>query len=193
MGGRCWIRSRGGRGLAAAWILCLGAGLPAPAAEKAKPAAKAPAATSSASGVARVDGKPLTLTAGYLFRAPDAFDAKQRNAVVLLVPQPLDAAKLGAAGTLFEAFALAPHRVVLEIRPDRSIALAICHDGFGEGKCYHTTLAPFDWKPGTVEASRVSGSVTSFAGKEETVFETIRLYYEARFDVTGDRVFAARR
>jgi hypothetical protein len=145
------------------------------------------------SGFARVDGKELRLAHGYLLRAPDAFKASQQNAVVLLTPQPLDPKKLDAAATFAAALDLSPQRVVLEIEPDRSVKLWICHDGFGAGKCFITPLAPFDWKPGVVEEKRVSGSVKSFAGKEETVLETFRLYYEVEFDAAGGRALATRR
>lgn len=178
-------------GLACAGLLWLVMALPTTAADRAGPVPAA--AKALASAVVRVDGKDLTLLAAYLFRAPDFFDPNKQNVVVLLVPQPLDAEKLRAAGTLFEAFALAPRRMVVEIRPDRAVALAICHDGLGAGQCYHTSLAPSEWQPGTIAADRVAGHVASFAGKEETVFGTFRLYYEARFDVTGGRVFATRR
>lgn len=149
--------------------------------------------TPAVSGFVRVDGKELRLAHGYLLRNPDAFDASQQNAVVLLTPQPLDTKALGAAGTFFAAMDLSPQRLVLEIHPDRSAKLWICHDGFGAGKCFITPIAPFDWKPGVVEEKHVSGSVKSFAGKEETVLETFRLYYEVQFDVKGGRAFQIRR
>lgn len=157
------------------------------------PPAGAVPAKPAVSGFARVDGKELRLAHGYLLRAPDAFDATQQNAVVLLTPQPLETKKLDAAGSLLAALDLSPQRVVLEVKPDRSVKLWICHDGFGASKCFITPLAPFDWKPGAVEEKRVSGSVKSFAGKEETVLETFRLYYEVEFDVKGGRALATRR
>lgn len=152
-----------------------------------------PFAKPAVSGFARVDGKELRLEHGYLLRAPDAFNAAQQNTVVLLTPQPLDTKKLDAAGTLLAALDLSPQRVVLEIQPDKWVKLWICHDGFGAGKCFITPVAPFHWKPGVVEEKHVSGSAQSFAGKEETVLETFRLYYEVQFDVKGGRALAARR
>ena len=157
------------------------------------PAAGAATSKPAVSGFARVDGKELRLAHGYLLRAPDAFRASQQNAVVLLTPQPLDPKKLDAAGTLLAALDLSPQRVVLEVEPDRSVKLSICHDGFGAGKCYMTTVAPFEWKPGVVEEKRVSGGAKSFAGKEETILESFRLYYEVEFDVKGGRALATRR
>ncbi len=150
-------------------------------------------AAPAVSGFARVDGKELRLAHGYLLRAPDAFDAAQQNAVVFLTPQPLDKKALDAAGTFLAASDLSPQRVVLEIHPDRSAKLWICHDGFGAGKCFITPIAPFDWKPGVVEEKHVSGGLKSFAGKEETVLETFRLYYEVQFDVRGGRALETRR
>lgn len=150
-------------------------------------------AAPAVSGFARVDDTELRLAHGYLLRAPDAFKASQQNAIVLLTPQPLDPKKLDAAGTLLAALELSPQRVVLEVEPDRSVRLWICHDGFGAGKCFITPIAPFDWKPGVVEEKHVSGSLKSFAGKEETVLETFRLYYEVQFDVKGGRALATRR
>lgn len=156
-------------------------------------AAGAASAMPGVSGFARVDDTELRLAHGYLLRAPDAFEASQQNAIVLLTPQPLDPKKLDAAGTLLAALDLSPQRVVLEVEPDRSVRLWICHDGFGAGKCFITPIAPFDWKPGVVEEKHVSGSLKSFAGKEETVLETFRLYYEVQFDVKGGRALASRR
>lgn len=157
-----------------------------------RPASAAPA-TAAVTGFVRVDGKELRLTHGYLLRAPDAFEAPQQNAIVLLTPQPLDSGKLEAAGTLLAALDLSPQRVVLEVKPDKSVKLSICHDSFGAGKCFSTPVAPFDWKPGVVEERHVSGSAKSFAGKEETVLETFRLYYEVQFDVKGGRALPSRR
>lgn len=156
-------------------------------------AAGAVPAKPGVSGFARVDDTELRLDHGYLFRAPDAFKASQQNAIVLLTPQPLDPKKLDAATSLLAALDLSPQRVVLEVEPDRSVRLWICHDGFGAGKCFITPIAPFDWKPGVVEEKHVSGSLKSFAGKEETVLETYRLYYEVHFDVKGGRALATRR
>lgn len=150
-------------------------------------------ATPAVSGFARVDDTELRLAHGYLLRAPDAFKASQQNAIVLLTPQPLDPKRLDAATTLLAALDLSSQRVVIEVGPDRSGRLWICHDGFGAGKCNITSIAPFDWKPGVVEEKRVSGSLKSFAGKEETVLETFRLYYELQFDVKGGRALASRR
>ena len=162
-----------------------------------KPAAPATGSASlvapSVTGLVRVNGKELRLAHGALLRAPDAFEASQQNAIVFLTPQPLDPGKLQSAGTLLAALDLSPQRVVFEVKPDKSARLSICHDGFGEGKCYSTSVAPFDWKPGVVDEKRVSGSTKSFAGKEETVFETIKLYYELQFDVTGGRALPSRR
>lgn len=178
-------------------IAALGAPAPARAAQKKKAAGEAKAAAAAAgatvSGSVRVDGKVLTLTNAYLLHAPDAFEASQRNAIVLLVPHPLDPAKLAAARTLLEAYELAPQRVAFEVKPEKKVALSICHEGFGAGKCFSTPVAPFDWKPGVVEANHVSGSARSFGDKEETVLETFKLYYEMTFDVSGDKVFASRR
>lgn len=159
----------------------------------APPTGSAAGVATSVTGFVRVDGKELRLAHGALLRAPDAFDAPQQNAIVFLTPQPLDAGKLQASGTLLTALDLSPQRVVLEVKPDKSIRLSICHEGFGEGKCFNTPIAPFDWKPGVVEEKRVSGSIKSFGGKEETVLETFRLYYEIQFDVKGGRALPSRR
>ena len=159
----------------------------------APPTGGAASAAAAVTGSVRVNGKELRLAHGTLLRAPDAFDAPQLNAIVFLSPQPLDPGKLAAAGTLLAALDLSPQRVVIEVKPDKSLKLSICHDGFGDGKCFTTPIAPFDWKPGVVEEKRVSGSVTSFAGKEETVLEAFKLYYEIRFDVKGGRALPSRR
>lgn len=153
--------------------------------------AASPAA--AVTGFVRVDGRELRLAHGALLRAPDAFDAPQQNAIVLLTPQPLDPGKLKDAKTLVAALDLSPQRVVLEVKPDKSVRLSICHLGFGDGKCFNTPIAPFDWKPGVVEEKHVSGSIRSFGGKEETVLESFKLFYEIRFDVTGGRALPSRR
>ena len=200
MSRRPLTRELGGRALAAGLMLVVAAGAAAPAraAQKQKERAAgaktaAAAAGPSASGSVRLDGKVMTLTNGYLLHAPDAFEAARRNAIVLLVPHPLDAAKLAAARTLHEAYELAPQRVAFEIKPEKKVALSICHEGFGDGRCFSTPVAPFDWKPGVVEEGHVSGSARSFADKEETVLEKFKLYYAFTFDVSGGKSFAARR
>ncbi len=163
----------------------------AAAEQKAKKPAPAPAAASG--GTVRVDGKTVTLAHGYLFQAPDAFKASQRNSVVLLVPQPVDKAKLEAAKTFRDVLDLTKERVVVELPPEGSGSISICHESFGPGMCYSTGLAAFTWTPGVREDGHVSGRVQSFGGKEETVLETRKLLFDVTFDVRGQKSVAARR
>lgn len=154
-------------------------------------AAAEPAAKTA--GYASVNGVKLEVAHAYLFHAPDSWEEKERNSVVLLTPAPLDAGKLRAAKTLSEALDLAPQRIVVEIRPDKKVNLAICHDGFGKGKCYTTSIYPDDWKPGAIDDRHVSGSgIAPFTGEEETVFQKYRLNYSVAFDASWVNDFSAR-
>jgi hypothetical protein len=145
-------------------------------------------------GKATVNGQALTVSHAYLFHAPDNWDEKQRNAIVYLTAAPLDPKKIDAAKTLADVAAIAGQRIVLEIRADRKIDVSICHDGFGKGMCYSTSVFETDWKPGALDEKHVSGSgITTWMGKEETVFEKYKLYYEVAFDADWARDFDKRR
>lgn len=157
-------------------------------------AAAAAAAAPGATGMARVDGKPLALAHSYLFHAPDAWEASQVNAVALLTPKPLDEAKLRAATTLQAALDLAPECVVVEVPPAGGKAdLRICHAGFGAGKCYSTTLHPPEWTATRAAAGHLAGSVKTFTGEEEEVFQKFKLFYAFSFDAAPVRDFDRRR
>lgn len=148
----------------------------------------------AASGEARVDGKPLKLAHAYLFHAPDAWKATQVNAVALLTPKPLDEAKLRAATTLQAAFNLAPERVVVEVPPAGPKAeLKICHPGFGADWCYTTTIYPPEWSVAKAAAGHLAGSVKTFTGEEEEVFQKHKLFYAFSFDAAPVRDFDRRR
>lgn len=161
----------------------------------APPAAAAGAAAApAASGEARVDGKPLALAHAYLFHAPDPWEAGQVNAVALLTSKPLDEAKLRAAATLQAALDLAPECVVVEVPPaGGKAALRICHAGFGEGKCYSTTIHPPEWTAAKAAAGHLAGSVKTFTGEEEEVFQKYKLFYAFSFDAPPVRDFDRRR
>jgi hypothetical protein len=168
------------------------AGSPSQAEQDAKRPASAKAPASG--GQIRVDGKVVTLSHGYLLRAPDAFTTSQRNSVVLVVPQPLDKGKLDAAKTLREVLDLTKERMVLEFPPDGNGGkISLCHESFGPGMCYSTDVAAFTFTPGVREQARVSGRITSFGGKEETVLETKKLFFDVTFDVEGRWNLSARR
>ncbi len=148
----------------------------------------------SASGEARVDGKSLKLAHAYLLHAPDNWEAKQVNAVALLTPKPLDEAKLRAATTLQAALNLAPERVVVEVPPAGPKAeLKICHPGFGKDWCYSTTIYPPEWSVAKAAAGHLAGSVKTFTGEEEEVFQKHKLFYAFSFDAAPVRDFDRRR
>jgi hypothetical protein len=158
-------------------------------------ASAAPAAAPGGTlGRATVNGQVLSVSHAYLFHAPDNWDEKKRNAVVVITPAPLDAKRIDAAKTLSDITSTAGQRIVLEIRPDRKVDVSICHDGFGKGMCYSTSVFETDWKPGALEEKHVSGSgITTWMGKEETVFEKYKLFYEVAFDAAWAKDFTARR
>ncbi len=146
-----------------------------------------------ASGEARVDGKPMKLAHAYLFHAPDSFNATQVNSVVLLTAAPVATASLQKAATLVEALRLAPERIVVEARPDGTAGLSICHPAFG-GDCYSTTVSgPDEWKPAPATAGRLAGKVRIFGGREDTILDKYKLFYEFSFDAGQVKDFARRR
>jgi hypothetical protein len=113
--------------------------------------------------------------------------------IALLTVEPLDVEALRRAGTLREALMQAPVRVVVEARPDRpSAELSICHPEL-DGLCYSTSVSEGDWVPAEAAPGHFAGSVKTFTGKEETVFEKYRLFYEFRFDAAPVRDFERRR
>ena len=171
-------------------ILALAAAVAIPAAAWA--AAAAPAGKTVAKAV--VNGKAITLSHAYLFHAPDNWNEKQQNAVVIVTQTPLDPKRLDAAKTLAAALEGSGQRVQVEIRPDRKADIQICHDGFGDGMCYSTSIFPEDWKIIALEPKRAAGEgIQPFMGKEETVFEKYRLDYQIAFDAPWVKDFAARR
>ncbi len=145
------------------------------------------------SGEARVDGQPMKVAHAYLFHAPDSFNAGQVNSVVLLTPGPVATASLQKAATLVEALRLAPQRIVVEARPDGKASLSICHPAFG-GDCYSTTVSgPDEWKPAPATAGRLAGQVRIFGGREDTILDKHKLFYEFSFDAGQVKDFAQRR
>jgi hypothetical protein len=153
------------------------------------------AGAGSASGEARVNGKSIALAHAYLFHAPDNWNEKEINAVVLITPRPLDEAKLRAATTLVEAIEVADEHVAVEVRATGGQAdLRICHPEFGEGRCYSTTISKPEWSPAEAAAGRVAGSVRTFTGGEEEIFQgDYKLFYEFRFDAAPVRDFERRK
>jgi hypothetical protein len=149
----------------------------------------------SASGEMRVNGKTIALAHAYLFRAPDAWKSTEVNSVVLITPTPLDVAKLASATTLAEAIALAGDHVAVEVRAAGGQAdLRLCHPEFGDGRCYSTTISPPEWTPAETAAGRVAGSVRTFTGREEEIFQgDFKLFYELRFDAAPVRDFDRRK
>lgn len=149
----------------------------------------------SASGEARVNGKPIALAHAYLFHAPDNWNEKEVNSVVLITPRPLDETKLRAASTLVGAIAVADEHVAIEVRASGGQAdLRICHPEFGEGRCYSTTISKPEWTPAEAAAGHVAGSVRTFTGREEEIFQgDYRLFYEFRFDAVPVRDFDRRK
>lgn len=147
----------------------------------------------AAVGTLRVDGRTLTLTQAYLFRVPDAFEATQKNAFVLLTPQPLDAKALGAATSLAAVRGIFSEGVQIEIGADGHGKIWLCHDALGKGNCYQTAFSAFDAKIESNTASRVAGSIRSFGGAEETVLETHKLLFDLKFDLSAGRDLATRR
>jgi len=144
------------------------------------------------SGEVRVNGQPLALTHAYLLHAPDAFEEKQINAVVLLTPEPLDAAALRAADSLRAVFDLAPRRVVIEFAGTTSDgSLAICHPAFPEGFCYRTTSGEYSREEAA--GGHLAGTVQTFTGEEETVLEKYLVFYDLRFDAAPARDLTRRR
>lgn len=144
-------------------------------------------------GMLRVDGRTLTLTQAYLFRVPDAFEATQKNAFVLLTPQPLDAKALAAATSLAAVRGLFSEGVQIEIGADGHGKIWLCHDALGKGNCYQTAFSAFDAKIESNTAARVAGSIRSFGGAEETVLETHKLLFDLKFDLAAGHDLAARR
>ncbi|HOQ61905.1 MAG TPA: hypothetical protein PKZ08_14865 [Vicinamibacterales bacterium] len=144
------------------------------------------------SGEVRVNGQPLALTQAYLLHAPDAFEEKQINAIVLLTPEPLDAAALRAADSLRAVFDLAPRRVVIEFAGTTSDgSLAICHPAFPEGFCYRTTSGEYSREEAA--GGHLAGTVQTFTGEEETVLEKYLVFYDLRFDAAPARDLTRRR
>ena len=168
-------------------LVALAAALALPAAGASSPAAKSVAK-------ATVNGQARTFSNAYLFHAPDNWKEEQQNAVVLITPAPIDKKRLDSAKTLQGALEGLGEHLKLEIAPDRKLDISICHDGFGKGMCYSTTILPEDWKTIALEPKRAAGEgIKPFMGHEETVFEKYKLYYEIAFDAPWIKDFAARR
>jgi hypothetical protein len=180
------------------WVLVVAmslGGVAAGAQEAVAAGAQEGGAAGSASGEMRVNGRSIALGHAYLFHAPDRWKETEVNAVVLITPQPLDRAKLEASKTLAEAIELAGDHVALEVRAGGGQAdLRICHPEFGEGRCYSTTISPPEWSPSEAVAGRVAGSVRTFTGREEEIFQgDYKLFYELRFDAAPVRDFDRRK
>jgi hypothetical protein len=148
-----------------------------------------------ASGEARVNGQSIVLAHAYLMHAPDNWRENEVNVVVLLTQQPVDETALRAASTLSEALQVAPERVVVEVRATGGQAdLSICHPEFGDGMCYSTTISPPEWSVAEAAEGHVAGSVRTFTGEEEEIFDgKYKLFYEFRFDAAPVRDFDRRR
>lgn len=149
----------------------------------------------SASGEARVNGRSIALAHAYLFHAPDNWREDEINSVVLLTARPLDEAELRATTSLAEALRLVDESVRVEVRPAGDQAdLSICHPAFGEGLCYTTTISKPEWTPAEAAEGHFAGSVRTFTGREEEVFQgEFKLFYEFRFDAAPARDFDRRK
>jgi hypothetical protein len=85
--------------------------------------------------------------------------------------------------------------VAVEVRATGGQAdLRICHPEFGEGRCYSTTISKPEWTPAEAAEGRVAGSVRTFTGGEEEIFQgDYKLFYEFRFDAVPVRDFDRRK
>jgi len=141
----------------------------------------------------RVDGRALALAHAYLFHAPDPWDASKTKAVALLTVAPLDPAAVAKATTLSEVLEMAGESVKVEVgEPGAAVQLSICHDAFGPGKCYSTSVYPPEWSAGEAAQGHLAGSLKTFTGEPETVFEKFELFYDFRFDAAPARDFERR-
>ena len=153
-----------------------------------------PAPAQKTSGGAKVNGKPLDVAHAYLFHAPDAWEEKEVNAVVVLTAKPLDEGKLRQAKTLADALDNAPVRIVVEVRAGNKANLSICHPEFGDGMCYSTTIhGPDEWQEAAAAPTHLAGHVQTFTGEEQTVLAKYRLFYEFSFDAAPVADFQRRR
>ncbi len=145
-------------------------------------------------GKVTVNGKPLGVNHAYLFHAPDNWEEKQVNPVVLITAQPLDVAKLQQAKTLRDALQFAPQRVVVEARPGGKADISICHPAFGDGMCYSTSVMGADeWKEEPAAPGHFGGHLRVFGGQAWKVFEKYDLFYDLTFDATPVTDFQSRR
>ncbi|MBP7589223.1 MAG: hypothetical protein KBA72_14805 [Thermoanaerobaculia bacterium] len=145
-------------------------------------------------GKVTVNGKPLGVNHAYLFHAPDNWEEKQVNSVVLITAQPLDEAKLKQAKTLREVLQVAPQRVVIEGRPEGKADISICHPEFGDGMCYSTTVSGADeWKEEPAAPGHFAGRLRVFGGQAWKVFEKYDLFYDLTFDAAPIADFKSRR
>lgn len=157
-------------------------------------AAVTPVTPQKTAGKVTVNGKPLGVNHAYLFHAPDNWEEKEINSVVLISAKPLDEAKLRQAKTLVEALQNAPQRVVVEARSGGKADISICHPEFGDGMCYSTTVSGADeWKEEPAVAGHFGGRLRVFGGQAWKVFEKYDLFYDLTFDAAPVADFKSRR
>ena len=141
--------------------------------------ALAAAAEAPTRGLLRLDGKPIEFHHAYLFRAPDQWEEKQTNAVVVVTPQPIAKAAIDGAKTLADVYALVAPGVVLEIGPDKRAHMTVHHPGFGD-LSYSTS--PFTSDFTAFEPGHVAGHIGSFSEEDETIFGKYKIWYGFDFD-----------
>ena len=157
-------------------------------------AAVTPITPQKTAGKVTVNGKPLGVNHAYLFHAPDNWEEKQINAVVLITAKPLDEAKLKQAKTLVEALQHAPQRIVVEARAGGKADISICHPEFGDGLCYSTSVSGADeWKEEPAVGGHFAGRLRIFGGESWKVFEKYDLFYDLTFDAAPVTDFKSRR
>lgn len=157
-------------------------------------AAVTPITPQKTGGKVTVNGKPLGVNHAYLFHAPDNWEEKETNSVVLITAKPLDEAKLKQAKTLRDALQFAPQRVVVEARSGGKADISICHPAFGDDMCYSTSVMGADeWKEEPAAAGHFAGHLRVFGGQAWTVFEKYELFYDLTFDAAPVADFKSRR
>lgn len=153
-----------------------------------------PVTPQKTAGKVTVNGKPLGVNHAYLFHAPDNWEEKEVNSVVLISAKPLDEAKLRQAKTLVEALQNAPQRVVVEARSGGKADISICHPEFGDGLCYTTSVSGADeWKVEPAAPGHFAGRLRIFGGEAWKVFEKYDLFYDLTFDAAPVTDFKTRR
>ncbi len=157
-------------------------------------AAVTPVTPQKTGGKVTVNGKPLGVNHAYLFHAPDNWEEKETNSVVLITAKPLDEVKLKQAKTLRDALQFAPQRVVVEARSGGKADISICHPAFGDDMCYSTSVMGADeWKEEPAAAGHFAGHLRVFGGQAWTVFEKYELFYDLTFDAAPVADFKSRR